>query len=268
MLHMRTDNGKLHSTAWALAVVFAVLGFLALCIAAGTARDEGVTKGFGAVLSAFTSRFDASATARSHNIALALEKIKGTVLKAGEEFSFNTVVGERSEEAGFLPAPVLGPVGTEVGAGGGVCQVASTLYNAALLADLEITCRTPHSCVVPYLEAGRDATVGDFRDLRFRNTRSEPVMIDGTAADGRLVFRILSDKEADCEIRIETQKQSLRPQEQDRRNSRLPAEVKTNGEAGVYVRVYRVRCREGVEYQRELVSEDFYEPGHMVRGGD
>lgn len=215
---------------------------------------------------AFTTRFDENAAARASNIALAAGKIRGTILKPGDEFSFNNIVGERTPQAGFLPAPVLTPGGREVAVGGGVCQVASTLYNAALLAGLEITRRTAHSSVVPYLAAGRDATVAEFKDLRFVNPHKTAVLIEGSALGGRLVFRILSEGELAQAVRIETEERGIRPQEQDPGNTQLPESVKSRGYSGTWVRVWRIANRDGVETSREIISEDIYAPGHFVDG--
>lgn len=111
---------------------------------------------------------------RNHNIRLSFERINGTILKPGQSFSFNDVVGPRTLKAGFAEALeyVYGDLVT--GVGGGVCQASTTLYQAILTGGLTSTKRTPHSDKVDYTEMGQDATVylfgGREIDFRFKNT--------------------------------------------------------------------------------------------------
>lgn len=102
-----------------------------------------------------------------HNIALAAEKINGCILADGEEFSFNGRVGARTESNGFLSAPIILEGDFVEGVGGGVCQASTTVYNAALLAGMEITEQHPHSLRVGYVEPSFDAMVSG------KNVRSE-----------------------------------------------------------------------------------------------
>lgn len=122
------------------------------------------------VLAEYTTYFDGSSD-RGENVRLAAEALNHYLLKAGQEFSFNKVVGERSADAGYLAAPVIIDGRTETGLGGGVCQVSSTLYNAILLAGLTPTDRTAHFFPAAYVPAGLDATVSfNQLDLCFRNS--------------------------------------------------------------------------------------------------
>ena len=118
---------------------------------------------------------------RNDNIRRAFEKINGYVLKAGDKFSFNSVVGERTEANGFKPAIEYAYGEHVMGIGGGVCQASTTLYQAAVCAGLTILNRVPHSDSVSYTEYGKDATVywGSRKkiDFSFRNSTNEPVYI-------------------------------------------------------------------------------------------
>jgi len=130
----------------------------------------------------YTSPILDKTDARIHNINLAASIINGKVLQPGEEFSFNGTLGERTAEKGYQVAPVI--IKTEDGSkrsediGGGICQISSTLFNAAEQAGLEITERVPHSKDIGYIPKGRDATV-DYgsADLKFKNNKSNPVLI-------------------------------------------------------------------------------------------
>ncbi len=96
---------------------------------------------------------------RTNNIRQAFAKISGKVLKPGEKFSFNSIVGPRTEKNGFFPAPEYAYGELSTGIGGGVCQASSTVYLAAICGGLEIIDREPHSDPVSYTPFGKDATV-------------------------------------------------------------------------------------------------------------
>jgi len=115
---------------------------------------------------------------RAQNIELAAKAIDGMVLKPGQAFSFNTVVGRRTLERGYTWAPVI--VGDELrdGVGGGICQVASTLYASALYSAMQITERWAHGRPSSYTRMGLDATVSyPSKDLRFVNSLPYPVIL-------------------------------------------------------------------------------------------
>lgn len=129
-------------------------------------------------LSAFTTYFSADSAERSHNIRLASQFINGAVIMPDETFSFNGTVGARTEERGFKKANIIEDGKFVQGTGGGVCQVSTTLYNAALLSGLEIVEYHPHSLQVGYVAPSRDAMVsGNYFDLKFKNTRLTPIYV-------------------------------------------------------------------------------------------
>ena len=117
---------------------------------------------------------------RTNNIRRAFELINGTVLLPGEEFSFNDIVGKRTTDNGFFRA-IEYAYGEQVyGVGGGVCQASSTIYIAAVQANLQITDREPHSMEVNYTSYGKDATVnldGKKIDFQFKNNTDAPIYI-------------------------------------------------------------------------------------------
>jgi vancomycin resistance protein YoaR len=123
---------------------------------------------------------------RIHNVALATKKVSLHIIKPGEQFSFNTTIGDISAATGFKSAYVIQGNRTVLGDGGGVCQVSSTLFRAVLNAGLEITRRLPHSYRVSYYELnskpGIDATVySGETDFRFRNDTNHAILIYGEA---------------------------------------------------------------------------------------
>lgn len=127
---------------------------------------------------------------RHQNIVLALMSINNQIVWAGDTFSFNDVVGPRTPERGYRPAPVMG--GDGIGFGGGVCQVSTTLYNAVVAAGLQVVERHPHSSRVPYVAAGKDATVVyGAQNFRFMNNSDHPVIIKAGISRGKIVVYIM-----------------------------------------------------------------------------
>ena len=159
-----------------------------------TVNDIG-TEAFPYEISKYSTKYDVSNTNRSQNLKLASDKINGTVLMPGEEFSYNQVVGKRTVEAGYKNAKIYSNGQVVDGLGGGICQISSTLYNAVLLADLEITERRNHYFKTSYVPAGRDATVvwGSI-DFKFKNTRSYPIKIEAKVSSGIAEFKIFGIK--------------------------------------------------------------------------
>ena len=115
---------------------------------------------------------------RNTNIRLASQAISSTAVMPGETFSFNQATGQRTLEKGYQPAAAIAGGTTIEEVGGGICQVSSTLFNAAAMANLAILERTPHAWPSSYVEAGRDATVNwPDLDFKFRNDKTTPVFI-------------------------------------------------------------------------------------------
>ncbi|MDN5293650.1 MAG: hypothetical protein PWQ91_845 [Eubacteriales bacterium] len=126
---------------------------------------------------------------RWHNITLATCALDRTLIYPGEVMSFNRIVGPRTPERGYKNAPIMTEGGFFLGPGGGVCQVASTLYNAAVQAGLEVVERHRHARPVGYVPPGQDATVDfDSLDLKIKNNRPHPVLLRGEAAGRQVRF--------------------------------------------------------------------------------
>lgn len=143
---------------------------------------------------------------RTNNVRLAAKAINGTILNPGDEFSYNGVVGERSEARGYKPAGAYanGKIIEEFG--GGVCQPSSTLYMAVLRADLEVTERHNHSFTVSYTPLGEDATV-DYGtlDFRFKNNTDYPVKVLAEQVGGQMVMTIIGTKTTDKSVKTRTE---------------------------------------------------------------
>lgn len=139
----------------------------------------------------YSTYFDSSLTNRTENIRLAAKALDGKLLAPGERFSFNESVGERTAEAGYKEALIIeGDVFTP-GLGGGVCQVSSNLYNAVILANLEILERHHHTLPISYVPPGQDATVAyAILDFKFRNSTDAYLLIRSFVEGNTLTFQL------------------------------------------------------------------------------
>ena len=139
----------------------------------------------------FTTEFDIAQKNRTHNLDVAAKILDGTEIEPNGVFSFNEVIGLATEEKGYLPAKIFID-GKEVeGLGGGVCQLSSTLYNAAKQAGLEIVERHAHSKRVHYVPEGQDAAVAyGGVDLKIKNITSSPVRIAARIEDNKCIVEM------------------------------------------------------------------------------
>ena len=164
-----------------------------------TIEDIG-TEAFPNRLSTFSTRYDASDKDRTTNLVLACKKLNGKVIMPGETFSYNAALGPRTYAAGYRNGKIYENGQVVDGLGGGICQISSTLYNAALMSDMEIVERRNHQFVTSYVDKGRDATVVyGLTDFRFKNTRTYPVRLVASAKGGVATVSVYGIKEADRE---------------------------------------------------------------------
>ncbi len=159
------------------------------------------------VLASYTTRFPKSQVQRNHNIRLAGQALDGRILLPSERLSFNAVVGRRTVREGYKLAPVIVNGKKQLGIGGGVCQVSSTLFNSALLADLKIVRRANHSIPVAYVPLGRDATVTDNGyDLVIENPHPYPVALSVEIGRSSITIRILGKPEPAKRVVLTTER--------------------------------------------------------------
>ena len=154
-------------------------------------------------ISAYTTYFDKGDSGRCRNISIATSLIDGVTLQPYGDFSFNTTVGKRTEEAGFQEAKIIVNGEYVLGVGGGVCQVSTTLYNAALKAGLEIVEYHPHSLRVGYISPSRDAMVSGSSDLKIFNPHAYPVYLSAKVVEGGVCVAFYG-KDNGCRYEITT----------------------------------------------------------------
>ena len=226
------------------------------------------------VLGTMTTTFLEAEYSRSNNIRVATRAIDGTIVLPGYKFSFNNTVGERTEERGYMDALIYVNDGVEPGLGGGICQVSSTLYNAALRADLKQFSRSCHQFTVFYVDLGMDATVswGNL-DYIFVNSTSDPIKIQAEALGGKLTISILGTADYETkEIEFRNVVTEVYGYEtrvvRDETLAPGTQTVKTTGRNGYRVETYRTVTVDGERYAEEWVATSIYDPldGSVVEG--
>lgn len=206
-------------------------------------------------LARYSTTLEGRTGSQRHNAMLALEKLDGAVIKPGEVFSFNRRVGSFSRDQGYRKAPVSYNGQLIDSWGGGVCQASTTLYNAALLAGLEIVERNRHRFAPTYVPPGRDAAVAfDTIDLQFRNPYSHPIYLNASLNGERIdVSFVGREGTAERPQIVAEIKQVQDPQLFTIGNGVKYGRVRNPGKEGFDVRVFRV-----VGDKREFISEDSY----------
>lgn len=178
-----------------------------LLIAGGIAAARWA--GAETVLASFTTDLENRNESQRNNILLAARRLDGVVLPPGAVFSFNGSVGQRLIEAGYERAASYQAGAVEDTSGGGICQLSSTVYNAALLAGMRIVERAPHEARVLSVGPGRDATVVyGHCDLRFANPYPYTVRLRAREVSERLVVELIGAGAlpAPIEVRVEHMK--------------------------------------------------------------
>ena len=145
-------------------------------------------------LSSYTTYFNEEEKNRVQNVTVAASLISGVTIQPYGEFSFNQTVGRRTQEAGFRQAKIIVNGEYVQGVGGGVCQVSTTLYNAALKSGLTVVEFHPHSLLVGYVPPSRDAMVSSQSDLKFVNPHSFPVRLVAETFKGGIRVRFYGQK--------------------------------------------------------------------------
>ncbi len=217
------------------------------------------------VLASYSTRFRPSQVDRTHNLRLAIKSLGRTVVMPGDVLSFNQRTGPRLAERGFREAPIFVDGEVEPSTGGGVCQVATTVYNAALLANLTVVERHKHSRPVNYAPSGRDATIyWGQADLRIRNTLRHPILVIGSIGDSSMTVKILGSREDRYEVELErsgiaTIAHATReiPSSEVEPGGR---EVEKPGRDGTRVTLTRIVKRGGKVIKTERLHTDTYSP--------
>lgn len=216
------------------------------------------------VLASYTTTFGLGDSNRVFNVTLAANTLDEAFVRPGEVFSYNQQIGERTASAGYKQAPAY--IGDELvpDIGGGICQVSTTLYNAALLADQAIVERSTHIHPVSYAPLGQDATVADgVLDFKFKNSLRYPIYIRTFLSGNRLTVEIYGKRTPDMpdiEI-ISDNVKIIEPKTIVKQDPNMPLgqqKVEREGQTGYEVTTYRIRSRSNQSLGRELLGNDEY----------
>ena len=207
---------------------------------------------------------------RIQNVRKAAQNISGTVLNCGDQFSYNDAIGPTTADYGFYAAPgYVGGKTVDV-YGGGVCQVSTTLYNAVILAELEITQRSNHSMIVSYVKPSMDAAIaGDYKDLRFVNNQDIPIYIEGYTEGKNVTFKIYGHDTRPSN-RVVTYESEV-VSEQDPGTQYVatgdPAGYMKTAQGkhiGYVARLWKVVTVDGVEESREIFNKSTYKASPKI----
>ena len=227
------------------------------------------------IMGTFSTNYATSSAGRCNNIEIATSVINGTIVMPGEIFSFNDIVGPRTVERGYQEAGTYVGNKVEPGIGGGICQVSTTLYRAAMKANLRSIERTNHSMVVGYAQPGLDATVSyGYLDYKFKNTYDFPIYIQGFTSGKNLTYNIYGDPNAlsgKTYDMVNEILQTIPPETKIVPDSTLPEgkeEKDGAGMTGYKAKSYQITYENGVEVKREVISTDNYASvGVIIRKG-
>ena len=234
----------MRSALAALAMVVGVSGTAALM--STTLKPEKV-------LASYVTSFTGRMKDQTHNAVLAAKRLDGMIVEPGQVLSFNASVGTWSRDQGYRKAPVSFS-GTLVDTwGGGVCQTSTTLYNACLLAGMEVVERHHHQFAANYVPPGRDAAVAFPNiDLKMRNNFAFRLRVKARVSADRLVVEILGSGDVP-NVSVSQNILQTKPVGKFFLGKGPVARVRNPGKAGYQVEVFRT-----VGNQRELVSSDSY----------
>lgn len=202
-----------------------------------------------------------------YNIEKSAEEINGIIVKPGEVVSFNRLIGPADKGDGYKESTIIANGQFVSGYGGGVCQVSTTLYNAALLANLQIIERYNHSIYgkpTSYVPLGQDAAVFyGYKDLKFKNSLDQQIVIFSEVKTDRLIATIWGEKKLDKEIRIINQDLKtynydvIELKREEQRTGNFASNVLQEGIPGYSVKTYRIIIDSSGE-KMEFLSDDRY----------
>ena len=209
---------------------------------------------------------------RWKNLKTGAEMLNGTVLMPGEEASVHDLTAPYDEEHGYVPAGSYENGQVVDSYGGGICQVSTTLYNALLYSEVEITKRYPHSMLINYVEPSRDAAIaGDTKDLKFKNNYDTPIYIHGGIDDNnQLTFAIYGKETRPENRKIKLVSETTKTEE-------YSVTYKTTSEAaigsmeytgsphtGKTARIWKVIYEDGEEVGKEQINDSYYKKSDQI----
>lgn len=223
------------------------------------------------LLGSYSTNFSSSSAGRAKNVTTGCSKVDGTILYPGEEFELCSTVSPFTQENGYELAGAYQNGTTVESFGGGICQVATTLYNAVIRAELEITMRYNHSMLVSYVQPSMDAAIaGNYKDLRFKNNTDAPIYIEGYCNGGIIYFNVYGKETRDANREISFVSETLSttdPKTEFKLDSSLAIgywSVEQSAHTGCVAQLWKVVKVDGVEQSRELFNKSSYQASPKI----
>lgn len=223
-------------------------------------RFDGITD----VLGLYKTTFDPSNTGRTTNIRRAAELINGTMLQPGEEFNFSTVVGKTTAENGFELAGSYENGAVVDTYGGGICQVSTTLYNAVLRSEIEVTERYPHSITVRYVDPSLDAAIADgSKNFRFVNSTDHAIYIYARTGSQTITFGIFGKETRDPARTIKFESRTVSTTEHTSKikldsSKSYGTITASGGHDGLEAQAWKLIYQNGTKQSEEQVNSSSY----------
>ena len=222
------------------------------------------------LLGSYSTNYSSSTQNRCANISNAAGKINGTVLYPGEEFSVYEAIGPLDGSNGYELAGAYENGQTVQSYGGGVCQVSTTLYNAAILAELEITERSNHSMIVTYVKPSMDAAIaGDYKDLKFVNNQDTPIFIEGYTQGKNIYFNIFGQETRPTNRKVSYESEVVSQQDPGTQfvGTGDPVGyigVSQDKHTGYVAQLWKIITVDGVEESREIYNKSTYKASPKI----
>lgn len=223
------------------------------------------------LLGSFSTDFSTSSAGRAKNVTNGCSKINGTILYPGEQFDMAATVSPFTQENGYELAGAYQNGTTVESFGGGICQVATTLYNAVIRAELDITMRFNHSMLVSYVQPSMDAAIaGDYKDLRFKNNLDAPIYIEGYCSGGIIYFNVYGKetRPSNREISFESETVSTTdPETKFNLDSSLAIgywSVDQSAHTGCVAQLWKIVKVDGEQQSRDLFNKSNYQASPKI----
>jgi vancomycin resistance protein YoaR len=218
------------------------------------------------VLGTYTTSYSTSSSARCKNVENGCRLINGTLLYPGDEFSTYEAIKPFTEANGYYPAGSYLNGKVVESLGGGICQVSTTLYNAVLLSELDVTERNNHSMIVTYVKPSMDAAIAESsgKDFKFVNNYDNPIYIEGVTAGKEITFSIYGVDTRDSGHKVEYISETLTTTQPDYEeitasSSMAVGEISvTSAHIGYTAQLWKVVTENGVEVSREVINKSSY----------
>lgn len=224
------------------------------------------------VLGTCTTDFSSSGAARSKNLANGAAKINGKILMPGDTLSGYECMSPFTTENGYFTAAAYENGQVVDSVGGGVCQIATTLYDASLMAELTITQRQNHSMIVNYVKPSMDAAIaGTYKDIKITNPYDTPIYVEGGTSGRKLTFTIYGKETRPANRKVEYISETISttdpgaPQEKVD-NTLAPGTRKQvqSAHTGLKSRLWKVVTVDGVEKERTILHTDTYNASKAI----